>query len=268
MPAITRTASEVRFSDTSQISLGVKTSATNTIVVDAKNRKKLFGKNEYEQRPIASISKLMTAIVFLENNQGWDNIVEMQATDEVGGSRLKLAKGESLSVRDLFNASLIASSNNGIMALVRSTGLSQEEFIKRMNEKAKDLKMYQTVFIEPTGMNAQNVSTAYDLTLLVTEAFSKSEIVEASHLPTYNFKTKFGRNLLVYNTDVLLSSFLNKDEYEIIGAKTGFLEESGYCLASMIKSTDKEIITIVLNSSTIEDRFLDTKGLAYWALNK
>jgi len=259
---------EVNFSNTEPVSLGIKTSASSVIVVDTKNKQILFGKQEYEKKPIASISKLMAAVVFLEHNPGWDSIVEIQGDDEVGGARLSLSPGESLIVKDLFNASLVASTNNGIMALARSTGLSQDEFVKIMNQKAKELKMRQTNFVEPTGMNPQNVSTAYDLSLLIAEAFKKPEIMEAVKFPAYSFQTQEGRDLRVINTDILLDSFLNSNGYEIVGAKTGFLPESGYCLATQIKKADREIITVVLDSATINDRFLDTKGLAFWAFNK
>lgn len=262
---------EVNFSDSVSLepfTMGVETSATSSLAIDLSSDRIIFAKNIYQKRPVASLTKLMTALVFLENRPDWDEWVEMNGEEEVGGARLKIESGEIVKVEDLFKASLVASTNNGVMGLVKSTGLSEKEFVDLMNKKAKAFGMRQTSFAEPTGMSTDNVSTAYDISILVKQAFAKQEIVEAVKLPSYDFATKNNRSIRVYNTDILLDSFLNKGSYQIIGAKTGFINEAGYCLATRMTKGGHEIVTVVLNSETIEDRFSDTKALAYWTFKQ
>ena len=242
-------------------SLGVEITAQSALIIDKKTGVILWQKNPEEVRSIASITKLMTALVFLDHNPGWQTEVIIQTSDYREGGRIRVYQGERLYVKDLFNASLVASANNATMSLVRSTGLSEEEFVKAMNQKALDLGMTQSNYIEPTGLDPQNVSTAFDINKLAQAAFSHSEIVQATIQSEYQFEVlNTSRTEILKNTDKLLESYLN-----VQAGKTGYLDEAGYCLASQIRGPEgQEVRIVVLGSESEASRFQETKALAQW----
>src|SRR3989339_771747 len=206
-------------------SLGVKLTASSAAVMDKASGLVLWQQQADIVRPIASISKLMAVLVFLEHNPGWDAEVTLEETDFVISSPVKLVAGEKVKVKDLFYSSLIASDNNALLALVRASGKTQAEFVNLMNTKAKNLKLTKTKFFEPTGLSSKNVSTAK-----------------------------------VVSTNKLLGSFLHLGP-----AKTGYIGEAGFCLvAEVANENNQEILAVVLNSDNNDNRFQDLKALAYW----
>jgi len=250
-------------------SIGVKISAKSGVVRDKNSGEILFSKNAEEKMPIASITKLMSALVFLENNQGWDKEVKIIQSDHRIGGRLYVAPGEVILVKDLFYTSLVGSANNATIALARSTGLSLDEFVLKMNEKAKELEMDNTYFEEPTGLSEENVSTALDVLKLARIAFSKEEIKAALQTEEYIFNTADKEiEHTIKNTDKLLSSFLNEDDYNVLGAKTGYTDEAMYCLVLGVKNEEKNVISVILGANTSENRFQEAKSLAWWGMNQ
>jgi D-alanyl-D-alanine carboxypeptidase len=251
-----------------QTSLGIKTTAKSMVAVDEKSGKILFAKNPSQILPIASITKLMSALVFLDHNPGWEKEVEIKEEDKETWGRIYLGKGEKVAVRDLFYSALVGSANQAVLALVRLTGLTKEQFIQEMNQKAKQFGMNQTTFVEPTGLEAQNQSTTFDLVKLLDKALKQEEIKKALTTKTYTFRTRNHRSqtITVINTDRLLDSFLNDKKlgYQILGAKTGSLEEAGYCFVAKIQKDNQPIIVASLSSATSGDRFQEIKGLANW----
>lgn len=245
-------------------SLGMKVTALSAMIVDKKSGAVLWQKNPEAARPLASITKLMTALVFLEHQPPAETEITIQLSDNRGHGLIHVFPGEKIKAQDLFNASLVASLNNATMALVRSTALSEEQFVAAMNEKAKALGMTETVFIEPTGLDPANVSTASDIIKLIKAAFQKPEIVFATTQAEYRFSvTNADRNYTLKNTDKLLDSYL-----QIKAGKTGYLDEAGYCLAAeVIGHENQEILVVVLGSQTELDRFQDLKALAQWAFD-
>jgi len=194
----------------------------------------------------------------------------MTKGDEVGGARLKILTGESLRIKDLFYASLIGSTNNGIEALVRSTGMNDREFMVLMNKKVRELGMNEAYFAEPTGLNMVNHATAREIAKLMRGALAKKEIVEALLVEEYSFETvNTGRRIKVISTDKLLGSFLNNGGgYKILGGKTGFTEEAGNCLALGARNKEEhEIIAVILGATTSAVRFQEMKGLVWWAFD-
>ena len=139
--------------------------------------------------PIASLSKLMTAMVFVESDPDWSAVLTYKKTDERIGARLRVIPGEQLRTRDAFAAMLIGSANNATMAIVRASGLGKKAFVERMNEKAAALGLLHTSFEEPTGLSARNVSTAAEYARLAEEAFAIPEITERSQKLTYTITT-------------------------------------------------------------------------------
>lgn len=251
-------------SRTNQDSLGMKVTANSAMVIDQASGAVLWQKNPDQVQPIASLTKLMSALVWLDNNPGWATEVTVLASDLRSGGRAYIYAGEKLTARDLFNLSLIPSSNSAIMALARSTGLTTQEFTAKMNERAASLNMTSTKFTEPTGLAPENMSSAADLLKLAQAAFEREEIRSATVREEYTFQVlNNNRSETVKNTDKLLNGYLR-----INAGKTGSLDESGYCLTSeVIGPAGQKVLIVVLGSLSDADRFQDLKALAQWAFD-
>jgi len=245
-------------------SLGIKITAPSAMVVDKNTGSVLWQKNPSEVRSLASITKLLTALVFLDHNPGWETEITVQQSDYREGGRIRVYNGERLFVRDLFNASLVASSNNATVALARSTGLSEEEFAVAMNQKAQSLGMSDSVFFEPTGLDPANITTASDIIKLAQAALANPEIAAATGQKEYKFSViNAPRNYTLENTDRLLNSYLN-----IVSGKTGYLDEAGYCLVSQVQGPlGQEVLVVVMGSESEDSRFAEVKALAQWAFD-
>jgi D-alanyl-D-alanine carboxypeptidase len=252
-------------------SVGVEVSAQSVLVADAKTGKVLYSKDPKQVRSIASLTKLMTALVFVENNPGWQEEVTISSADYREGGIVYLVAGEVVSVRDLFYASLVASSNEATVALVRSTGLSEEEFIGLMNKKAKQLGMLETTFSDMTGLSVYNRSTAADVVVMSRAAFNNSDITKAVSASQYSLQIinkSISRSIKSTNK-ILHQEFGVGDDTYVVGAgKTGYLDAAGYCLSSrIVDDKGRKVYAVVLGSSTTFGRFVDTKSLAYWVFN-
>ncbi|MEK7159635.1 MAG: serine hydrolase [Patescibacteria group bacterium] len=247
--------------------IGVKVSAKRFAAIDLDSGQLLLQKDSNLRQPIASITKLMTALIILDQKPNWSSEVTMTAGDETVGAFPHIYRGEQVRFIDLWKSALVASDNNSILAMIRNLGLSREEFIQLMNKKADELDMDYTDFSDPTGLSEKNLSTALDVARLLQAAMQKNEIRESVLQPSYSFKIlNSKRKNKVNNTDVLVGSFLNDAQhgYELIGGKTGYLEEAGYCLGVMISRDGHKILIVVLNSPSIQDRFQDVKAIADW----
>jgi serine-type D-Ala-D-Ala endopeptidase (penicillin-binding protein 7) len=247
-------------------SIGVKVSAKSVLVEDINSNKTLWSKNSDEVRPIASITKLMTALVLLESEDTeWEKEIVIDKTDLNGDfNKLKIYNWEKIKFKDLFISSLIASSNTGIKILVKNTGMSEEDFVHKMNDKAIEIGLNKTKFDDPTGLSANNVSTAKEVLELTKKAFSYPNIKEATSNKNYSFRT-IGNNRLVYvkNTNELIGGYL-----KIEAGKTGYTESAGFCLVSEVSYQDKEpILVVVLGSDSHYERFSDLKTVATWTFN-
>jgi len=233
------------------------------ILIDAGSGQVLWEKNAKEVRSIASITKLMTAMIFLDTNTSFDKVVAMEQSDMASGSNLQVSAGETLKVQDLFYSMLVGSANNASLALARSTGLSQEEFVSRMNAKAQNLGLTNTHFVEPSGLNPDNKSTVHDVVLFSKEALKSFSMLQGTTTKEYTFTT-INRGVFhrIKNTNELLDSSLY-----VTGGKTGYLDEAGYCLMAKAKNSQgREVIAVTLSATTSSSRFSDTEKLLRWGL--
>ncbi|MDD3285534.1 MAG: serine hydrolase [Patescibacteria group bacterium] len=225
----------------------------------------LEAKAPERRQAIASITKLMTALVFLEHNPGWEKEYTISRADMVEGGKVNLFLGETVRVKDLFNASLVASDNGATLALARSTGLSETEFILAMNNKAKDLGLLQTEFADPVGLSNNNLSNARDVARLAQAALSREEIEKSVALPAYRFQTLQGRDKLLESTDWLLDSS-SSSALKALGGKTGYTDQAGYCFVGRFQDKDgRSVIVAVLDTGGKNERFLQARALASWA---
>ena len=238
------------------------------LTVDLSNDQIIYSKNINEPRPIASITKLMTALVWLDQNIDWDNHYTMPADYSylnTIGAKLYVKEGEVLTIKDLFFSMLVGSANNAALALADSTGLSQPEFVALMNAKADQLGMVNSTFTDPAGLDVGNISTAWDVLLLSKQAFRFFEILQGTTSRNYTFSTiNTNQPHSIKTTNQLVDS----DLY-LTGSKTGYLDEAGYCLVVKARNTqNQEIISLVLGNPSWQDRFDEVEHLVLYGFNQ
>ncbi len=233
-------------------------------VYDSSSHTRLWSNQDDEIRSIASLTKLMSALVFLDHNPGWEKVQKIQASDEREGSKANLFLGEELTTNDLFQTALIASDNTAISALVRSTGLSEAEFVTEMNKKALTYRLKNTTFVEPTGLNKANQSTVKEVAKLAEKAFARSEIKSTLLRNSYDFTTLDGRDKHIVSTNDLLR-LPSIPSTTILAGKTGHLIEAGFCFVGWFEKNGHEIITVVLGTDDTAARFTETEKLVAWA---
>jgi serine-type D-Ala-D-Ala endopeptidase (penicillin-binding protein 7) len=219
----------------------------SALVWDSKNRRIVYEQNAFTVRPIASLTKLVAAMVALDLNLDWEREVSILPQENVIGGKLILHPGEYVTLKQLLQASLLGSANNATLALARESGLAPEEFVQAMNRKVIALGLEQTRFTEPTGLATDNVSTAYEAARLAEAAFNKYEMIaEITSQESVTYTTGgSGREHTIKNTNKLIS----QDKKSLDGSKTGFLYEAGYCLAARDTSGGRDLIVIVLGGA-------------------
>jgi D-alanyl-D-alanine carboxypeptidase len=243
------------------------TSASSAIIMNEQTGHVLYSANGNEIRSIASITKLFTALVFLDFNPGWDKLYTVKKTDRRDGGRVYVWAGEQLKIKDLFNLSLVASGNSETVALVNATGLGEELFVKKMNEKAKMLGLSKTVFKDVVGLDERNVSTAVEIAKFARVALGHAEISEVVTNEDYQCKTEAGRMVNVSSTDELLGT-IDKQGLSLNGGKTGFNNRAGYCfVGKFANDSAHSLISVVLGEATKQSRFSETLDLVDWAYN-
>ena len=228
----------------------------------------VYSKNYDMVLPLASLTKLMTAAVFLDTPTPMDKVIAYNSNDNDAGSRLYVSNGETMTVKDLFFTMLVGSANNAANALVRSTGLSREEFVQKMNEKAKQWGLEHTHFADVSGLDPANVSTVYEVAMLSKKVLNNFQIFQATMSQSYGFVTiNTGRPHLIKNT----AKEMFDSPWRLTGMKTGYLDEAGYCLMvkarQMGEGTDKDVIAVVLGSSSVEQRTREINELLNYAVN-
>lgn len=227
-------------------------------VMDPTTGEILLEKDADAVRSIASITKLMTIMTARETGLDPETVVALQHSDEVGGGRLKVPVGTKLSVRNLAAAAIVGSANNAANAVARATGLSKEEFVARMNAKAAAMGLASTVFADPTGLEAGNVSTAREIALLARATFADPWIAPYAAAPTYDVVTARGTRTIP-NTNRLVRD----GAVTVLAGKTGYIDEAGYTLVTGLKRPGgRDLLVVVLGSSTKSLSFRDAKALA------
>ncbi|MEX0649990.1 MAG: serine hydrolase [Candidatus Andersenbacteria bacterium] len=235
--------------------------AGSALLYDTTSNAILFEQNAFERKPIASITKLMTAMVAIDHGIDWDREATIQPEEYVQGGRLLLHPGETVTMRNLFNASLLGSANNATLAYVRELGISKEDFVRDMNRKAIELGLEQTEFADVTGLDTHNISTAYEVARIAQVAFEHyPEIAAATTQKEYAFTVVgTGREHTIRNTNKLVSEWGE----EVSGSKTGYLYEARFCLVTQGAGEQAGRITVILDSPSEVEHFADTKKLLY-----
>lgn len=242
--------------------------AVSTIVVDTDTKTILHSKNKVEVRPIASITKLMSAMVLLDLPLNWTSTTIIVAADW-DGSDHHLNVGEKFTLEDLWHVALIGSSNTAINALVRASGLTMDQFVEKMNQKAKELRIFSAHFVEPTGLSEKNVANAWDVAKLLIDALRFDKIYSTLQIGEYYTHPLAGaKPRRVWTTNWLLTDWIpNKFKMENVIGKTGYISNAGYNFAVNLTGDSKHTVTVVvLGASSNEQRFSEARDLAEWAL--
>lgn len=238
--------------------------AVSVAVYDLRSDFKLWSVNDTTSYPIASITKLMSAMVFLDLDPNLEKLVEVRESDYQPGGKAHFFVGDNVAIKDILATALVASDNTAITLLVRSSGVSEREFVEKMNAKAEIMKLKETTFVDPTGLQSGNRSTVREVAKLAETALSYPLIKEAIHTNRLTVTTKNGKEVNVQSTNLLLSESMVSGA-RIIGGKTGSLPEAGYCFVGFFSKDGHDIITVVLGAIDDEHRFLETKNLVRWA---
>ena len=247
-------------------SYGIVTSAQSAIVMDVESGMILLAERPDQVRSIGSVTKLMSALVFLETQPNLSSSVELDANlDIVYGGRIYLKFGADMLLEDVLAASLVGSDNSATQSLVRFSGMTEEEFIAEMNRKAEELGMTSTVFKDPTGIDPGNMSTARELITLLSAAERTPEIKKYMTSSEVTITQEGGIVVPIENTNKILGTYLNEGEYAVEAGKTGYLPQAGYVLATTISENDHAVHVIVLGTDSPDARIQEVKGLATWA---
>lgn len=241
--------------------------AKSAIVMNEDSSRILWEKNAASVLPLASLSKLVAIKVFLDTRPSLNKVVAYSLKDEEynyeyvnkwESAKVTLKDNDTLTIEDLLYSALVGSANNAIETLVRSSGLDRADFIQKMNEAVKNWGAVSTKFIEPTGLSPENVSSAQDYAIITREVFTNPIIQKSSTMPEYKFSTLNTKKAhRIKNTDQII--FTNR--YNIIGSKTGYLDEAGYCLMLRAEKQGRKIIVVTLGADSRDKSFQETEDL-------
>ncbi|MGE5578377.1 MAG: LysM peptidoglycan-binding domain-containing protein [Syntrophothermus sp.] len=233
-----------------------RVSAAAYVLMDADSGKVLAAKNPYERRAPASLTKIMTALVALENASLDETISVSSRAARIGGSTLGVRAGERVELWKILYGMLFRSGNDAALAIAESIGGSQTRFAQMMNEKARKLGAYNTNFLNPHGLpQAGHYSTAYDLAIIARAAM-KNEVFA-------KIVGRTERNVIWNNYEreiVNINKFLT--QYAgATGVKTGYASVAGYCLAASASRDGRNLIAIILNDRSSDARWWDAARL-------
>jgi len=239
--------------------------AEAAIIYDPSTGQVLWAEKAYDQRSIASITKVMTAVCFLETNPDLTQEVFIDLADVRGANTTYLRAYEKVSVQNLLHLLLIASDNAAARTLARVSSLGSQRFVARMNEKAAELELTSTHYADPSGLRPENVSSAYDMARLITFAGDDELISSIMRTQEYAFRTS-RRSLRIQSTNQLL----RLPNLDVRSGKTGFISRAGYCLATLLRLPDlnQTVAVVVLGAKSNAERFWDTRHLFNWIASR
>lgn len=231
------------------------------LVLDQDTNEVLLSKNPNAVLPIASITKLMTAMVVTDAHLALDEMltISTEDIDTEKGSRSRLTPGTQLTRGDLLHLALMSSENRAANALGRHFPGGLTAFVSAMNSKARSLGMSDTRYVEPTGLSSQNQSSARDLATLVKAAYQVPLIRELSTSPEY--QVSVGARQLQFHTT---NRLVRDPEWEIGLQKTGYITEAGQCLVMQARLAGRKLIMVLLDSAGKYSRIGDAERIRRW----
>jgi serine-type D-Ala-D-Ala endopeptidase (penicillin-binding protein 7) len=242
--------------------------AAAAIIFNPETGQVLWEENAQDKRSIASITKVMTALVFLEDEPDLSRQITIERGDVYAASTTYLRANERITLDNVLHLTLIASDNAAARALARVSHGGTASFVERMNEKAIELGLESTTFADPSGLNPANISSAYDLSRLISFASGNEQISSIMRTAQYTVKTS-RRSVNIHNTNRLLLDA--SSNVEVMGGKTGFITKAGYCLATLLRLPqygNQQVAVVVLGARSNPGRFYETRHLFNWLSEK
>jgi D-alanyl-D-alanine endopeptidase (penicillin-binding protein 7) len=236
--------------------------AAAAIIYDPQTGDVLWEANSHDQRSIASLTKLMTAVTFMADDPDLSQKITVTRADVTRASVTYIRAGEVLTYNDLLHLTLIASDNAAARVLARTSEGGTTAFVGRMNQMAANLGLKNSHYEDPSGLDADNVSSAYDISHLIAFANSDERLGPIMRTESYTVRTN-RRSVTIRNTNKLLG------EVDVVAGKTGFIRKAGYCLATLIQGPQgAPLAVVVLGAANSTVRFWEARHLFNWAVSR
>jgi len=242
--------------------------STSAILMDEASGKVLYEKNPDEKLPMASMTKIMSMLIIMENIENGslhytDKVIISKNASGMGGSQVFLQEGEEYKVEDLLKCIAVSSANDAVVAMAEKISGSVDAFVELMNQKARELGLLNTHFANPHGLDNENhYSTARDMAKLAQELLKYEDILRFTSIYEDYLTKPDGSQVWLVNTNRLVRFYDGVD-----GLKTGYTTDAGYCLTATAKKNDLRLISVVMKSSSADARSKDTATLLTYGFN-
>ena len=249
--------------------LNLAENAKSAILIDASTGNIIYEKNAHEKLAPASMTKMMSMLLIMEaidrGELKWNQMITAsENASSMGGSQILLETGEKMSVKDLFKGIAVASGNDAVVALSEAIAGTEDEFVKRMNQRAKELGLQDTNFKNPHGLDTANhYSSAYDMSLIAKELVKHEKVLEFTSIYEDYLREGQKNKVWLVNTNKLVRFYDGLD-----GLKTGYTKEAGYCLTSTAKRGDTRFITVVMGEPDTKTRNSETTSILDYAFSQ
>lgn len=232
------------------------------LIVDADTHEILLGKNDHAVLPIASLTKLMTALVIAESGLAMNErlTISRADVDRLKNSGSRLAIGARLTRQQALHLALMSSENRAAHALARTYPGGVREFVRLMNERAEQLGMLDTQFVDPTGLSSGNQSSARDVAILAHVTNQVPSIRRYSTAASYQLPV--GRHVIPYRNS---NRLMDRDHWDISLQKTGFIREAGRCVVMHVNVAGRNLIMVLLDAQNNKARLGDAERMRRWA---
>lgn len=240
----------------------------SAILIDRASGKILYEKSPDEKMPMASMTKIMSMLLIMENIENGnlsysDKVIISKNASGMGGSQVFLQEGEEYKVEDLLKCIAVSSANDAVVAMAEKISGSVDGFVAAMNKKAQELGLTNTHFANPHGLDNENhYSTARDMSRLAQELLKYEEILKFTSIYEDYLTKPDGSQVWLVNTNRLVRFYEGVD-----GLKTGYTTEAGYCLTATAKKNGLRLISVVMNASSADSRSKDTATLLSYGFN-
>ncbi|MCF8009701.1 MAG: D-alanyl-D-alanine carboxypeptidase [Clostridiales bacterium] len=234
----------------------LETTAESAVLMDYTSGQILFSKQPDKELPMASVTKLMTLLLAVEEIESGkmpleDTIITSETAAGMGGSQIYLEPGEEMSVKDMLISIATGSANDASVAMAEKIAGSEDLFVEKMNQKVKDLGLKHTHFVNATGLPAENhYTSAHDMAVILRECVKHPQFRKVSSIYEYDLR---GGEFKLWNTNKLLKWYKGVD-----AGKTGWTSDADYCLATSAKRDDMRLITVVLGTSEPRSHFRES----------
>lgn len=260
---VTREANTPRFKKDALGNIVPDVRAAAAIVFNPQTNEVLWEANSHDQRSIASLTKLMTAVTFIADDPDLDRTVTVVTADVRAANVTYLRAGETLPLRDVLHLTLIASDNAAARVLARTSEGGSVAFIGRMNDMAMQLGLTSSHYADPSGLDARNVSSAYDISHLISFVSADTQLASVMRKSEYEVRTS-RRVVKIRSTNKLLGT-----DMDVVGGKTGFISKAGYCFATLLQIPHgSQVAVVVLGAANSTIRFAEVRHLFNWVVGR